>query len=176
VKRRTGDAADNKLAWEQYQGILIRDPSYVPALESIVELDTDLSRWPEAVNMKQRSIAAKPHPAAGDYEQLGELLLRVRQEQEGRDALQHALSLDPYNFKAHLYLGVLFRAEQLWTEAQAHLEFVRRYSPDADPGTYRLLYEVYMAQGQPRAAAEAVKVGLRFFPDNSNLQQLSARR
>jgi spermidine synthase len=176
VRRLTGDAADNKLAWEQYQAILMRDPSYVPALESVVQLDTDLSRWPEAVSMKQRSIAAKSHPVAGDYEQLGELLLRIRQEQEGRDALQQALVLDPYDFKAHLYLGVLFRAEQLWTEAQAHLEFVRRYSPDADPGTYSLLYEVYMAQGQPHAAAEAVKFGLRVFPDNSNLKQLSARR
>ena len=104
------------------------------------------------------------------------ILLRIRREQEGRDALQQSLALDPYNFKAHLYLGVLFRAEQLWTEAQAHLEFVRRYSPDADPGTYRLLYEVYMAQGQPRAAAEAIRFGLHLFPDNSNLQHLSARR
>ena len=176
VQRRSGDAADNKLAWEQYQKILMRDPNNARALESLVQLDADIARWPEAVSTQQRLIAAKSHPDAADYEQLGEFLLRVRQEQEGREAFQQALALDPYNFKAHLYLGVLFRAEQLWTEAQAHLEFVRRYSPDADPGTYSLLYEVYMAQGRPHEAAQALKLGLRFFPDNSNLQQLSARR
>jgi len=70
----------------------------------------------------------------------------------------------------------LFRHEQLWTEAQEHLEFIRRYSPDADPGTYSLLYEVYTALGQPQAASEAVRFGLRLFPANAALEKLSAQR
>ncbi len=176
VNRHLGDAAHNKSAWEQYQAILARDPNYVPALDSLVLLDADLARWQEAATMQQRAIAAEAHPAAGDYEQLGEFLLRLRQQDEGRDALLKSLQIDPYNFKAHLYLGVLYRAEQLWNEAQAHLEFARRYSPDADPGTYSLLYEVYMAQGQPQRAAEALRFGLRLFPGDSNLQQLLAKK
>jgi hypothetical protein len=53
---------------------------------------------------------------------------------------------------------------------------VRRYSPDADPGTYSLLYEVYTALGQSQAAAEAVRFGLRVFPGNADLVKLSAQR
>jgi spermidine synthase len=176
VNRRIGKPENNKLAWEQYQAILMREPNNLPALESLILLDVDLSRWAEAADLERRLIAAKPHPEANDYEQLAEVLLRLRQEDAGRAALQQCLALDPYNFKAHLFLGVLYRHEQLWTEAQDHLEFVRRYSPDADPGTYSLLYEVYTALGQSQAASEAVRFGLRVFPGNADLEKLSARR
>jgi uncharacterized protein HemY len=176
VNRRIGKPENNKLAWEQYQAILMREPNNLPALGSLILLDVDLSRWAEAADLERRLIAAKPHPEANDYEQLAEVLLRLRQEDAGRAALQQCLALDPYNFKAHLFLGVLYRHEQLWTEAQDHLEFVRRYSPDADPGTYSLLYEVYTALGQSRAASEAVRFGLRVFPGNADLEKLSAKR
>jgi spermidine synthase len=176
LNRRLGKPDTNKLAWEQYRAILMRDPKNVPALQSLARLDTDLERWQEAAAVEQQLIAARPHPAASDYEELAEILLRLRQEEAARGALQQCLSLDPYNFKAHLYLGVLYRHEQLWTEAEENLEFVRRYSPDADPGTYSLLYEVYTALGQTQAAAEAVRFGLRVFPGNADLVRLSAQR
>jgi tetratricopeptide (TPR) repeat protein len=176
VNRQTDKPENQKEAWQQYQTILMRDPKNLPALQSLVSLDVDNSRWPEAADFQKRVIAAKPHPVANDYEQLAELLLRLRQEDDARNALQQCLALDPYNFKAHLYLGVLYRHEQLWTEAQEHLEFIRRFSPDADPGTYSLLYEVYKAMGQSKEAAEAVKFGLRVFPGNADLVRLSTQR
>ncbi len=176
VNRQIDKPESQKLAWEQYQAILTRDPKNLQALQSVIELDVDNSRWAEAAGLQRRLIATKPHPAATDYEELAEVLLRLRQEADARAALQQCLVLDPYNFKAHLFLGVLYRHEQLWTEAQEHLEFIRRYSPDADPGTYSLLYEVYTALGQSKAAAEAVRFGLRVFPGNANLEKLSAQR
>jgi spermidine synthase len=176
VNRRIGKPETNQLAWQQYQSILMREPNNLPALQSLIALDVDNSRWPEAADVERRLIATKAHPDANDYEQLAELLLRLRQEDAARSMLQQCLALDPYNFKAHLFLGVLFRHEQLWTEAQEHLEFIRRYSPDADPGTYSLLYEVYTALGQPQAASEAVRFGLRLFPANAALEKLSAQR
>lgn len=176
VNRRTDKLDNQKLAWEQYQTILMRDPKNLPALQSLALLDVANARWAEAADIERRAIAAKPHPAASDYEQLAEILLRLRQEDEARNVLQQCLTLDPYNFKAHLFLGVLYRHEQLWTEAQEHLEFIRRFSPDADPGTYSLLYDVYTALGQTQAAAEAVRFGLRVFPGNADLKRLSAQR
>jgi tetratricopeptide (TPR) repeat protein len=176
VNRRIGKPDTNQLAWQQYQSILMREPNNLPALQSLIALDVDTSRWPEAADFERRLIAGKAHPEANDYEQLAEILLRLRQEDAARSMLQQCLALDPYNFKAHLFLGVLFRHEQLWTEAQEHLEFIRRYSPDADPGTYSLLYEVYTALGQPQAASEAVRFGLRLFPGNAALEKLSAQR
>jgi uncharacterized protein HemY len=108
-------------------------------------------RWMEAADLQQQLIAANPRRSASDYEQLGELFLRTRNYTQGRDALQECLARDPYNIKAHLYLGVLFRQQQLWTEALENLEFVRRFSPAADAGTYKLLYEVYQGLGDTEA-------------------------
>ncbi len=176
VNRRVDKLDNQKLAWEQYQTILMRDPKDLPALQSLVSLDVDNSRWPEAADLQRRMIAAKPHPVANDSEKLAELILRMLKVDDARNALQQCLALDPYNFKAHLYLGVLYRHEQLWTEAQENLEFIRRFSPDADPGTYSLLYEVYTALGQSQAAADAVKFGLRVFPGNADLVKLSVQR
>jgi spermidine synthase len=176
VNRRIDKPENQQLAWQQYQAILMRDPKNLPALQSVILLDVDNSRWAEAADLQRRLIAGKARPDANDYEQLAELLLRLRQEDAARSALQQSLALDPYNFKAHLVLGVLFRHEQLWTEAQENLEFVRRFSPDADPGTYSLLYEVYTALGQAQAASEAVRFGLRVFPGNADLEKLYAKR
>ena len=176
VNRHTGNIDDQKLAWQQYQTILMRDPKNLPALESLISLDMDNSRWPEAAEVEKRLIATEPHPVANDYEELAEILLRLGQEDAARNALQQCLQLDPYNFKAHLYLGGFYRHEQLWTEAQEHLEFIRRFSPHADPATYSMLYDVYTAMGNSQAAAEAVKFGLRVFPGNADLQRLSAQR
>jgi uncharacterized protein HemY len=87
--------------------------------------------------------------------------------------MQHCLARDPYNFQTHLNLGSLLRTQKRWAEARQHLEFVRRYFPDSDVGTYTLLFEVDNALGDPRAAAEAVRFGLRVFPGNSDLQRLT---
>ena len=167
---------NDEAARGQLLDVLKVDPKYVPALTSLVQADVELMRWMEAADVQQRLIAANPGKSAADYEQLGELLLRNRNYSQGRDALQECLARDPYNIKAHLYLGVLFRQQQLWTEALENLEFVRRFSPAADAGTYKLLYEVYQGLGDPEAAARAARFGLRIFPDNSDLQRLTAER
>jgi spermidine synthase len=167
---------NDEAAREQLLDILKLDPKYLPAMTSLVRADVDLMRWVEAAELQQQLIAANPRRRASDYEQLGELLLRTRNYSQGRDALQECLARDPYNIKAHLYLGVLFRQQQLWTEALENLEFVRRFSPAADAGTYKLLYEVYQGLGDTEAASKAARFGLRIFPDNSDLQRLTAER
>ena len=167
---------NREAAREELVEILDRDPKYLPALMSLVEVDVALTRWMEATEIEQRFIAANPRTSAADYEQLGELLLRTRAYDQGREALQECLARDPYNLKAHLYLGVLFRQQRLWTEALQNLEFVRRFSPAADAGTYSLLYDVYQALGDAQSASHAVRFGLRIFPENSDLQRLKAGR
>ena len=62
--------------------------------------------------------------------------------------------------------------QKKWAEARQNLEFVKRYFPDEDAAIYSLLFQVDNALGDPRAAAEAVRFGLRMFPDNSDLQRL----
>jgi spermidine synthase len=167
--RRFGN---NEKAREGFRQILQRDPHNLRALDSLRRLATDFSQWPEAEDLERRLIAADPHPAAAAYAQAAITLLRAGDPDQAYQALQNCLALDPYNFQAHLNLGSLLLTQKKWAEGRQHLEFVRRYFPDSDAGTYPLLFQADTALGDPRAAADAVRFGLRMFPGNADLQRL----
>jgi spermidine synthase len=168
--RRFGN---NEQAQQAFRHILEREPNDLRTLESLRHLATDFSRWPEAEDLEQRLIAADPHASAAAYAQLAETLLRAGDLGKAYSAMQDCLARDPYNFRTQLNLGALLRQQKKWAEARQHLEFVRRYFPDTDAGTYTLLFEVDNALGDPRGAADAVRFGLRMFPDNSDLRHLT---
>ncbi len=164
---------NNEKARKAFRHILERDPDDLRPLESLKHLATDFSRWPEAEDLEQRLIAADPHAGAAAYAQLADTLLRAGDLGRAYRAMQDCLARDPYNFQTQLNLGALLRQQKKWAEARQHLEFVRRYFPDGDAGTYTLLFEVDNALGDPRAASDAVRFGLRVFPDNSDLRRLT---
>ena len=173
TNRRFGN---NEKAREEFARILDRDPKYLPALESLRQLDSDFSRWPEAESLQRRAIAADPHAGAAAYAHLGEILFRAGDLEQAYAAMQDSLARDPYNFQARVNLGQLLVRQQKWPEARKNLEFVVRYFPDEDAATYSLLFHVDNVLGDPRAAAEAVRFGLRMFPDSADLQRLKAPR
>ena len=163
---------NNEKARQAFRHILERDPNNLQALESLRRLATDFSQWPEAEELERRLIAADPHAGAAAYAQVADTLLRAGDSGRAYKAMQDCLALDSYNFQTHLNLGSLLLTQKKWAEARQHLEFVRRYFPDSDVGTYTLLFQADNALGDPRAAAEAVRFGLRMFPGNSDLQRL----
>jgi len=167
--RRFGN---NEKARKEFQSILQRDPKNLLALQSLKQLDMDFSRWPEAEDLQRRLIAASPQAGAAECATLGEILFRAGNLEQAYDTMQACLKLDPYNFQTRLNLGKLLSSEKEWAEARQHLEFVKRYFPDDDAGVYSLLFQIDNALGDPRAAAEAVRFGLRMFPDNSDLRRL----
>jgi uncharacterized protein HemY len=87
-------------------------------------------------------------------------------------AIQDALARDPYNFQARVNLWQLLVRQQKWAEARQNLEFLKRYFPDEDPAIYVVLSRIDKLLGDPRAAEEAVRFGLRMFPDNADLLRL----
>jgi tetratricopeptide (TPR) repeat protein len=113
-----------------------------------------------------------PHAGAGGYSQLAEMLIRAGKLDAALAAIQQSLARDPYNFQANLNWAELLHRQKKWNEARDRLELVRRYFPDGDAETYTLLYEVCHELGDTRAAADAVRFGLRMFPDNADLQRL----
>jgi tetratricopeptide (TPR) repeat protein len=168
--RRFGN---NEQARQAFRHILDRNPHDLRTLESLKHLATDFSRWPEAEDLEQRLIAADAHAGAAAYARLAETLLRAGDLGRAYLAMQDCLLRDPYNFQTHLNLGTLLHQQKKWAEARLHLEFVKRYFPDSEAGAYTLLFEVDNALGDPRAAADAVRFGLRMFPDNSDLKRLN---
>jgi tetratricopeptide (TPR) repeat protein len=167
--RRFGN---NEKARQALTRILALDPKNVPALQSLAQLDTDFSRWQEAISLERRLIAAGPRAGAVPYAVLAEILLQSGNLENAYTAMQDCLARDPYNFQTHVNLGKLLSRQKKWAEARQHLEFVMRYFPDDNAAIYPLLFQVDNALGDPRAAAEAVRFGLRMFPDNSDLQRL----
>jgi tetratricopeptide (TPR) repeat protein len=168
--RRSGNG---ERARQELLRILNRDPNNLPTLESLKQLAKDYSLWPQAEYFQLRLITSQPHPEAASYAELAELFLRVGDSDHAYRAMQDCLARDPYNFQTHINLGELLRNQKRWAEARQHLEFVRRYFPDGDPDTYSLLYAVDNALGDSRAAVNAIRFGLRIFPDNANLQRLN---
>ncbi len=132
--------------------LLERDPGNLRILESLRQLAADFSLWPEAERLQRRIIGANPRAVAGDYAILGQILLRAGDWQHAAEALEQCLVRDPYNYQGHRNLSELWRAQKNWSEARRHLEFIRRYFPDADAETYMLLIEADKALGDKRAA------------------------
>ncbi len=168
--RHFGNNEKARLALQQ---ILERDPGNSRALESLVKLDVDFSRWTEAEDFQRRLLAADPRAGAGARAQLAEILLREDKLDEAYRAMQDCLAQDPYNYQTQRNLGELLATQKKWAEARRHLEFVMRYFPDEDEKIYPLLFQADKALGDPSAGAKAVRFGLRMFPGNSELQRLN---
>ena len=100
--RRFGN---NEKARAALQRILERDPGNLQALGSLLKLDVDFSRWPEAEDLQRRLIAADPHSGAAARAELAEILLRENKLDEAYRAMQDCLALDPYNYQTQLNLG-----------------------------------------------------------------------
>jgi spermidine synthase len=160
-------------AYQGFLRVLERDPVHLRALESSKQLAKDSSHWPEAEYFQLRLITSTPNAGAAAYAELAELFLQVGDSEHAYRAMQDSLSRDPYNFQSRMNLGELLSRQKKWAEARQHLEFVKRHYPDGDAETYTLLYEIDQALGDPRAAADAVRLGLRIFPDNSELLRLN---
>jgi spermidine synthase len=167
---------NNEKARQEFQAILAREPNHAASLDSLRALDEDFSRWDEAEEDQRRILAGNPHASAGAYAQLGEIHMRAGNFDLAASAFRDALARDPYNFQAHESLGQIFVSQKNWADARRELEFVRRYFPDEDLGAYPALFQVYNALGDPRAATEAARFGLRMFPDNSVLRRLISVR
>jgi tetratricopeptide (TPR) repeat protein len=165
---------NNELARGELQQILQRDPENLQALASLSKLDMDFSRWAEAEQLQRQAIAADPRAAGtAARAQLAEILLREEKFDDARGAMLDCLAVDPYNYQTQLNLGELLAKQKNWPEARRHLEFVMRYFPDEDSGVYPLLFQADQALGDHRAAAKAVRFGLRLFPDSSELRRLN---
>jgi spermidine synthase len=167
--RRFGN---NEKARQSFQNILKHDANNLQAMQSLRQLDADFSRWPEAEDLQRKIIATNPHASAAAYAQLGAIYLQAGDLRQASDVMQECLARDPYNYQAHAGLSQIFTAQKKWSEARRHLEFVRQYFPDEDAGIYPLLFQVDNALGDPRAAAAAVRFGLRLFPDDADLKRL----
>ncbi len=105
---------NNEKARVQLEEILARNPRYLPALRSLVKLDVDFSRWPEAEDTQRRVLAEDSGSAAADLAQLADILLHEDKQDAAYAAMLDALAADPYNYQAHFDLSEFFAKRNRW--------------------------------------------------------------
>jgi spermidine synthase len=160
------------LARQQFLRILERNLNDLRTLGSLEQLYSDTSHPIEAADIQRRLIHADPRAGADAYAELGEMLKRAGKLDEAVAAMNESLARDPYNYQTHLNLGQIFDVQKRYLDARKNLEFVQRFFPDADSQTYALAYEVDNALGDSKAATEAVRFGIRLFPNDPDLLRL----
>jgi spermidine synthase len=169
---------NNEKARAALQNLISKDPAGDPhedlrPLQSLVKLEVDFSRWQEAETLQRRLIAGDPDSGTAARAELAEILMREGKQDEAYRAMLDCLVQDPYNQQTHVNLGKLLAAQKKWAEARPHLEFVARYFPDTDAEIYPLLIQADQALGDPAAATNAARLGVRMFPDDPQLKRFN---
>ena len=111
-------------------------------------------------------------PPASEFCTLGGLWARAGNLASAEEALRAGLPREPYSYMCHRELGEIDRVKGRLAAAQENLEFVVRFYPEADSGTYLSLALVYRAQGHPDRAREILKKGRRVFPNAQAISRM----
>src|SRR5258708_8828171 len=75
-------------------------------------------------------------PPASEFCTLGGLWARAGNLASAEEALRAGLPREPYSYMCHRELGEIDRVKGRLAAAQENLEFVVRFYPEADSGTY----------------------------------------
>jgi spermidine synthase len=165
-------SADLDTAELMYRQVLVRDPEHARAMRGMMYVERSRGRWDNAADWQARALRAMPQPGADEYARLGEVLLQANKMELAESAFLQALERDPYSYTAHRNLGALYQSRRDWPRARQHLEFVVRYHPASDAGTYTTLADVYRALELRREAVAILQKGARVFPDDNEIRRL----
>jgi len=152
--------------------ILQRDPKNLLALASRVEFARERRDWLASAQAQVEHMAAMKVPPASEFCTLGGLWARAGNLASAEEALRAGLQREPYSYMCHRELGEMDRVKGRLAAAQENLEFVVRFYPEADSGTYLSLALVYRAQGHPNRAREILKKGRRIFPNAQAISRM----
>jgi tetratricopeptide (TPR) repeat protein len=171
VEHRLGNDAQARTLVDQ---ILAKHPSYLPALTDEMEFAADRQDFRIALLAQLNRMTVMPDPPAPEYCRLAAIWMKLAEPAEAEPVLQRGMVKDPYSYACNLELGELDRESGRYAEARQRLELVLRLYPNYDPTTFRTLAGVDIILGDRRAAKATLRKGLRFFPNDSDLQHAAA--
>src|SRR5262249_41491364 len=119
----------------------------LPLLKLAQLLAKDQS-WAEAGDWMERYVVTHPQQLGHFWAMLGDYRLAAEQVEQGGQALQNALHVDPYVYWAHYRLARVFEKNKDSDNAIKQYEFVVRYAFDRDPDIYVKLATLYKAAGR----------------------------
>jgi spermidine synthase len=141
-------------------------------LRRLGELAAKDQAWSDAANWTEQFVATRP-PSLGHYwAVLGDYRLAADQRDEGIQALEMALQIDPYVYWGHYRMARVFEQKKDVENATKEYEYLVRYAFDRDPDVYIKLGTIYKEAGRKRDALRVLSKGVRILSTNPAIYRL----
>jgi len=165
----TGRAAD---ARHHFELAAKADPSRPVPLRKLAEMAAKDQSWKEAADWMQQFVATRP-PSLGHYwAMLGDYRLAGEQLEDGIQALETALQVDPYVYWGHYRMARVFEQKKDVEGAEKEYEYLVKYAFDRDPDVYLKLGTLYKDSGRKRDALRVLAKGARILSTNAAIYRL----
>jgi spermidine synthase len=148
------------------------DPMRPLPLRKLAELAAKDQSWKEAAEWMERFIQTRPKQLGHHWAVLGDYRLAASQLEEGGQALETALHIDPYEYWAHFRMARAFETNKDTQGAIKQYEFLIRYAFDRDPDIYIKLATLYKEAGRKRDALRVLSKGRRILSTNRAIYRL----
>ena len=155
-QRRQGDDAG---AAHEFKRATELDPKNAQAHFEMGLCDVRLKQRDDAIREFKTTLAFEPWYTRAD-EALANLYLQDKDLPQGREHLNHLLTIDPDNYTAHFNLGILAAMQQDWNEAQ-HQLLAAVHTDPASAEAHNTLGGVYFERGELDEARDQFKAAIR---------------
>jgi spermidine synthase len=164
-----GDSGEAKRHFELSVGA---EPARPVPLRKLAEIAARDRSWPTAAEWMERYIETKPQQLGHHWAVLGDYRLAGEQVEEGTQALETALNIDPYVYWAHFRMARVFEQKKDTEGAVKQFEFLMKYAYDRDPDIYLKLGTLYKDAGRKSDALRVLSKGRRILSTNPAIYRL----
>jgi spermidine synthase len=169
LEESVGQIDDAKQHFEKAAKV---DPSRPVPLRKLAELAAKDQAWPEAAKWQELFLKTHPQQLGHYWAVLGDYRLAAEQVEQGSQALQTALQVDPYVYWAHFRMARVFEKNKDNDSAMKQYEFLVHYAFDRDPDIYIKLATLYKDAGRKRDALRVLTKGRRILATNPAIYRL----
>jgi tetratricopeptide (TPR) repeat protein len=159
-------------AKQHFERAVKADPMRPVPLKKLAELSAKDQAWDEAAKWMQLYLATRPQQLGHFWAVLGDYRLAAEHPEQGTQALQTALQIDPYVYWAHFRMARVFQKNKDTDSAIKQYEFLVRYAFDRDPDIYINLATIYKDAGRKSDALRVLTKGMRILPTNPAIYRL----
>jgi spermidine synthase len=159
-------------AKEHFQRSASAEPTRSVPLRKLAEMAAKDQSWAEAAKWQQQFLETKPQQLGHFWAVLGDYSLAAEQTEQGSQALETALRIDPYVYWAHFRMARVFEKNKDKDSAIKQYEFLVQYSFDRDPDVYVNLANLYKEAGRKRDALRVLAKGRRILATNPAIYRL----
>jgi tetratricopeptide (TPR) repeat protein len=164
-----GQISDAK---QHFERAVKADPARPVPLRKLAEMAAKDQSWTEAATWQQQFLATQPQQLGHYWAVLGDYRLAAEQTEQGSQALETALRIDPYVYWAHFRMARVFEKNKDKDSAIKQYEFLLRYAFDRDPDVYVNLANLYKDTGRKRDALRVLIKGRRILATNPAIYRL----